>query len=47
LITEGRFARLLGVDRLEARQVFEMLVQSGDTSTQGAPVKIDLAQTLD
>ena len=47
LITEGRFARILGVNRLEARQVFEMLLQSGDTSTQGASVEIDLAQTLD
>ncbi len=47
LITEGRFARMLGVDRLEARQIFETLRQSGGTSTQGGSVEIDLAQTLD
>jgi Zn-dependent peptidase ImmA (M78 family) len=46
LITEGRFARMLGVDRLEARQVLEDLKQSGGTSNQGEPVEIDLAQTL-
>lgn len=47
LITEGRFARLLGLDRLEARQIFEMLKQSGGTSTGGESVEINLAQTLD
>ncbi|MEE4378691.1 MAG: ImmA/IrrE family metallo-endopeptidase, partial [Candidatus Competibacteraceae bacterium] len=43
LITEGRFAGLLGVDRLEARRIAEVLREHSSGLTEGA-IDIDLAQ---
>jgi len=48
LITEGRFARLMQLDRLEARQLVDLLRDEiGIAEDSDQPVGLDLAQSLD
>lgn len=46
IITEGQFARYLGVDRLEARRIAEVLQQHSSGVTDERTVGLDLAQPL-
>jgi len=48
LITEGRFARLMRLDRLEARRLGDLLRDDvGVTEDDDQPVSLDLSQSLD
>ncbi|MEW5960690.1 MAG: XRE family transcriptional regulator [Chloroflexota bacterium] len=47
LITEGRLARFLDVDRLEARRIAEKLRQHGSDVTDDAQIRLDLTQSIE
>ena len=47
LITEGRLARYLGVDRLGARRIAERLRQHMSDVTDDAPIRLDLTQPVE
>jgi Zn-dependent peptidase ImmA (M78 family)/DNA-binding XRE family transcriptional regulator len=46
LITEGRLARYLDVDRLEARRIADKLRQHTSDVTDDAPIRLDLTQPI-
>jgi Zn-dependent peptidase ImmA (M78 family)/DNA-binding XRE family transcriptional regulator len=46
LISEGQFARFLGVDRLEARRVAEILRQHTQGVTDDSTIDLDMTQSL-
>jgi len=46
LITEGQFARFLGVDRVEARYIAEILRQHTSDVTDDTPIDLDMSQSL-
>lgn len=46
LITEGQFARFLGVDRLEARHIAELLRQHTRGVTDDTTIDLDMTQSL-
>jgi hypothetical protein len=46
LITEGQFARFLRVDRLEARQIAELLRPYSQDMADGTIIDIDVTQPL-
>lgn len=47
LITEGRLARFLDVDRLEARRIAEKLHQHGSDVTDDSQIRLDLTQQIE
>jgi Zn-dependent peptidase ImmA (M78 family)/DNA-binding XRE family transcriptional regulator len=47
LISEGRLARFLDVDRLEARRIAERLRQHGSDVTDDAQIRLDLTQLIE
>lgn len=47
LITEGHFARLLKLDRLEARQIAELLRDELGVADDEQPISLDMSQPLD
>jgi Zn-dependent peptidase ImmA (M78 family)/DNA-binding XRE family transcriptional regulator len=47
LITEGRFAQFLRIDRLEARRLAEVLREEAVSMLDDTPVSLDLSQPLD
>jgi Zn-dependent peptidase ImmA (M78 family)/transcriptional regulator with XRE-family HTH domain len=46
LISEGQFAKFLGVDRLEARRVAEILRQHAQGVTDDTTINLDMTQSL-
>lgn len=46
LITEGQFAHFLGVDRIEARQIAEVLRQHTSDMTDDTSIDLDMTQSL-
>jgi Zn-dependent peptidase ImmA (M78 family)/DNA-binding XRE family transcriptional regulator len=46
LLTEGQFARFLGVDRVEARYIAEILRQQTSGVTDNSPIDLDMTQSL-
>lgn len=47
LISEGRLARFLDVDRLESRRIAEKLRQHGSDVTDDAQIRLDLTQSIE
>lgn len=47
VITEGQFARLMDVDRLEARRIAEVLRQHSSGLADDSPIDLDLTQSLE
>ena len=46
LITEGQFAQFLGVDRIEARRIAEVLRQHTRDVTDDTTIDLDMTQSL-